>query len=556
MSPSGPARARRALLALLLAVLGTTVLAAPAHAATLTQVASFGSNPGNLTMYAYRPDGLPSGAPAVVLLHGCTQNATTYFTNSGWRKYADLWGFALIVAEQKSANNSLSCFNWFQAADTTRGQGEVASIKQMIDYGISTYGFAAGRIYVSGLSAGGAMSAAMLATYPDVFAGGSVIAGIPYGCGTSCQYAAVSKSAQQWGDLVRNAYPGYGGPYPRVAIWQGQSDSTVVPANGTELRTQWTNVRGVSATLTSTSSLPGGTTLETYGTDVVRLYQIAGMGHGTPVDPGSAIDQCGTAASYFLDTICSTYQDAVYFGLNQAPAPPAAPTGLTVTGTTNATVSLSWSAASGATGYNVYRGSTKVTATPISATTYTDGGLTASTSYTYAVRAVNAAGESPASAAVVGTTTATPPPGPATPTGLTVTGTTDSTVSLAWNASSGASGYHVYRDGTRITASAVTAASFTDTGRAASTTYAYRVSAVNSSGAESALSGSVSATTTGVVCFTASNYAQVQAGRAYHQLGYAYANGSNQNLGLYNTFYTHTLKQTGPNYWVIADGQC
>jgi len=169
---------------------------------------------------------------------------------------------------------------------------------------------------------------------------------------------------------------------------------------------------------------------------------------------------------------------------------------------------------------------------------------------------VNAAGESPASAAVVGTTTATPPPGPATPTGLTVTGTTDSTVSLAWNASSGASGYHVYRDGTRITASAVTAASFTDTGRAASTTYAYRVSAVNSSGAESALSGSVSATTTGVVCFTASNYAQVQAGRAYHQLGYAYANGSNQNLGLYNTFYTHTLKQTGPNYWVIADGQC
>ncbi|MFD0593698.1 hypothetical protein ACFQZ4_15360 [Catellatospora coxensis] len=57
-------------------------------------------------------------------------------------------------------------------------------------------------------------------------------------------------------------------------------------------------------------------------------------------------------------------------------------------------------------------------------------------------------------------------------------------------------------------------------------------------------------------CFTASNYAQVAAGRAYHSLGYTYANGSNQNMGLYNTFYTHTLKQTAPNYYVIADGQC
>jgi feruloyl esterase len=101
-----------------------------------------------------------------------------------------------------------------------------------------------------------------------------------------------------------------------VSIWHGQSDYTVVPANGVELRDQSTNVLGVSQTPTSTSSLPAGTTLEVYGNDAVRLYKIAGMGHGLPVHPGPAADQCGTAAAYFLDTICSAYRDSLFFGLN------------------------------------------------------------------------------------------------------------------------------------------------------------------------------------------------------------------------------------------------
>ncbi|GAA1659740.1 PHB depolymerase family esterase [Catellatospora bangladeshensis] len=469
--PSAP-RLLRAALALLIGLAGVAVVATPAHAATLTQVSSFGSNPGNLSMYSYRPDGLASGRPAVVLLHGCTQNANAYFTNSGWRKYADLWGFALIVAEQKSGNNSLSCFNWFQAGDIARGQGEALSVKQMVDYAKTNYGTDASRVYVSGLSAGGAMSAVMLAAYPDVFKAGSVVAGIPYNCGTACQGAAVSKTPQQWGDLVRNAYPGFGGPWPRVAIWQGQSDTTVVPANGTELMTQWTNVRGASQAVGSTSSLPGNTTLETYASDAVRLYKVAGMGHGTPVDPGSGVDQCGTAASYFLDTICSAYRDALFFGLDgggTTPTPPGAPTGLSVTGVTDTSVALSWTAVSGATGYHVYRGGTKLTSSPVTGAAYTATGLSAGTAYTFTVTAVSASGESGQSAPVSATTTGgTTPP----------------------------------------------------------------------------------------VCYTASNYAQVAAGRAYHSLGYAYANGSNQNMGLYNTFYTHTLKQTGPDYWVIADGQC
>ncbi|MFC4145831.1 PHB depolymerase family esterase [Micromonospora mangrovi] len=392
---------------IVLAAAAVLTVAVPAQAATLTQVTGFGSNPGNLAMYAYRPDGLPANAPAVVLLHGCTQNATGYFTNSGWQKYADLWKFALIVAQQSSANNSSSCFNWFETGDTARGQGEALSIKQMVDYAKSNYTLDPSRIFVSGLSAGGGMSAVMLATYPEVFAAGSVIAGLPYRCATSttsaysCMNPGVDKTPAQWGDLVRGAYPGYAGARPRVAIWHGTSDTTVAPLNAAESRDQWTDVLGVSQTPTSTASLPGGTSLEVYGNDAVRLYRVAGMGHGTPVDPGSATDQCGTATAYFLDTICSTYRDALFFGLGGGVPP-------TPTATASPTVPPS------------------------------------------------------------PTTSPTPTP------------------------------------------------------------------------------------TTSPVCVTASNYAHVTAGRAYQSGGYAYALGSNQRMGLYNTFYTTTLKQTGPGYWVIG----
>src|SRR5215813_1712924 len=96
----------RYLLPLLGLVAALVIVATPAQAATLTQITGFGSNPGDLSMYSYRPDGLPPGRPLVVLLHGCTQDAATYFANSGWRKYADLWGFQLVLPQQSTANNS------------------------------------------------------------------------------------------------------------------------------------------------------------------------------------------------------------------------------------------------------------------------------------------------------------------------------------------------------------------------------------------------------------------------------------------------------------------
>ncbi|WSI35758.1 PHB depolymerase family esterase [Streptomyces sp. NBC_01341] len=468
----------------LLAVNPAHAAAAPpaTAAAGLQQVTGFGSNPGNLQMFAYTPDNVPAGRPLVVALHGCTQTANAYYTNSGWPKYADLWGFDVVFPQTTSANNPLSCFGWFDPADSTRGRGEAASVVQMVEYAKQTYGSDGRRVYVTGLSAGGGMTADLLAAYPDVFAGGSVASGLPAQCATSqaaasgCQTGPQKLTPAQWGDKVRGSYPGWTGPWPRVAVWQGTSDYTVYPANATALRDQWTNVWGIGQTPSSTQSLPGNTTRSVYndasGQPAVETFSVSGMGHGLPVGPGSGTEQCGSTAAYFLNTICSTYHTGVFWGLDKD-----APGG--------------------------------------------GNGLPA-------------------------------------PTGLKVAGVTDSSASLAWNTVGSAASYLVYRDGAKVATTA--SASYTDTGLRAGTSYRYTVAAADSGGTAGTASAAVTATTSGGTaparCFTATNYAHVTAGRAHTSGGYVYANGSEQNMGLYNVFVTHTLRESPTGYFVIADSGC
>ncbi|MGR4868019.1 fibronectin type III domain-containing protein [Variovorax sp. LARHSF232] len=143
------------------------------------------------------------------------------------------------------------------------------------------------------------------------------------------------------------------------------------------------------------------------------------------------------------------------------------------------------------------------------------------------------------------------------PTGVATSGATSSSMTLSWNAVSGASGYNVYRNSNKVNGALVTGTSYNDTGLAASTSYSWTVGAVDSASAEGALSTPATGTTLGgggttPQCFTASNYAHTTAGRAHQSGGYALANGSNQNMGLWNTFVTTTLKQTAANYYVIG----
>lgn len=140
------------------------------------------------------------------------------------------------------------------------------------------------------------------------------------------------------------------------------------------------------------------------------------------------------------------------------------------------------------------------------------------------------------------------------PAGVVTSNATASSMQIGWSAVSGATGYNVYRSGTRANGAPVAATTYTDTGLAAATTYSWTVRAVDANGAEGAASAAATGSTTGTAatCYTASNYAHTTAGRAHLSGGYVLANGSNQNMGLWNVFVTTTLKQTGTNHYVIG----
>lgn len=294
---------------------------------SLTQVSGFGSNPGNLQMFTYAPAGLPANAPVVLVLHGCTQTAAA-MEASGWTAAAAAQKLYLIYAQTSSSNNASSCFNWFELGDIARDQGEALSLRQMVGWVLANASTDPNRVFVTGLSAGAFMAEVMAAVYPDVFAGAAVDAGGPYKCATSmteaftCMNPGVNRTPAAWGDLVRNAYPGYTGRRPRISVWHGTSDTTVAPANLTESVDQWTNVFGTDQTPDLTETIAGHTHKvyrDGSGAAVVETYEISGMGHAVAVDPqfnlpGGAA--CGSTGSYFTDAnICAVYQQELFFGL-------------------------------------------------------------------------------------------------------------------------------------------------------------------------------------------------------------------------------------------------
>ena len=307
----------------------------PSRAPELVTTMPAGSNFGNLRMVTRVPPGLPKGAPLVVVLHGCGQNAAGYDAGSGWSSLAVRHGFALLYPEQQSANNGNGCFNWFQSHDVTRDHGEVASIAQMIGEVVEAHALDPARVYITGLSAGGAMTAAMLATYPELFAGGAIIAGLPYGAASSMPSAFEamrhlrSRPAQEWGDLVRAASP-FTGPRPPVQVWHGAADTTVSVQALEESAKQWADVLGLNGPPRS-DIIEGATHLEWVAPDGrvgLETYMLPGVGHGVPLHSTSSDqdDSVGEPGPYMLEAgISSTRQIAASWGLlTQAARPRAA----------------------------------------------------------------------------------------------------------------------------------------------------------------------------------------------------------------------------------------
>jgi poly(hydroxyalkanoate) depolymerase family esterase len=290
----------------------------------LAETSEFGSNPGDLRMFSFVPEDLRPHPALVVVLHGCGQTAAGYDLGAGWSMLAKHYGFALLMPEQQPANNAQGCFNWFKPEDTSRGHGEACSIRQMIAQMVDDHHLDPKRIFVTGLSAGGAMTSVMLATYPETFAAGAIIAGLPYGVATNVREAlsgmmqSQSRPSSELGSFVRDASK-HRGPWPRVSVWHGSADRTVNPANADEIVKQWLDVHGLPSDPMSEGMVDGyprAVWWDAEGETVIESYTITDMAHGTPLGTAEDDERYGAAGAFLIEAgISSSYHIAHFFGL-------------------------------------------------------------------------------------------------------------------------------------------------------------------------------------------------------------------------------------------------
>ncbi|WP_437960688.1 MYXO-CTERM-sorted multifunctional esterase [Sorangium sp. So ce119] len=304
-----------------LASLSLTLLAAlPARGASLQKVdqSEWGVDglPSYVNFYIYVPDALATRPPIVVAPHHCQGTGPGTFSEmSTLVSIANTRGFIMIFPEATGQN----CWD----AGSTRslnhdGGGDTGAIVQMVKYTLAKYDGDAGRVYSVGGSSGGIMTEALLGVYPDVFMAGVSLMGVPCGCwaegyndvtgtGSTAQWSGpcgggnVTKTGQQWGDLVRSYYPGYTGHRPRLQHWHGTADTILSYKNMAEDVKEWTNVLGLNETPDGTDTPRAGTTRQFWesscGYTVYEAFSMDGVGHSVPFD-GPAV--------------------AAYFGLDKA----------------------------------------------------------------------------------------------------------------------------------------------------------------------------------------------------------------------------------------------
>lgn len=297
-----------------------------ASAATLTEVTDFGSNPGNLRMFRFVPEGLASGAPLVVIAHGCLQTAQDVADLSGWSDVAQANGFAIVYPQTSRGNDPFAgCFRTWLPEHQERGQGEPLSVMQMIDWMLGHHGLDARRVFMAGMSSGGHLTNVMLATYPDRFAAGAPQSSFPYKCALSfadvdpCCRGVMTRTREIWGELARSGYPGYKGPRPRVSLWHGMEDDLLRAVNLDHQREQWIAALGIDGEPDGVRWVDGyaGNVYENAeGTPVLETFAIPRLGHALALDLRPSSPKCGKEGPYATDVhLCAAAAIARWFGI-------------------------------------------------------------------------------------------------------------------------------------------------------------------------------------------------------------------------------------------------
>jgi poly(3-hydroxybutyrate) depolymerase len=533
-------------------------------------------NGGSLTGYYYWPSTQPTlaGKRALVLvLHGCAQTASGDIINStsdagfNWKAMADQYG-AIILAPNATGNvYGNHCWDWANTSHS-RSIGHDGILLDLINRFVQNtqYAIDPNQVYVAGLSSGGAETMVLGCLAPDIFAGVGINAGPPPGT-TTLQISAVPSgyTSTTAGTNCKNLAGSYGSSFgTQVAgvVW-GTSDYTVAQGYGPLDAAAMRYAYGGSYTKGTAASVTGGGSNTPYTDANGKLrtseMTVTGMSHAWPAGTGGQNTNFVDASHVNYPVFVMDFWFKNNLRVARAAAPVVSSCSANVSGSTVTIAGAGTDSAGSISSYKVVlNGPTPVTdmqAGSGASFSKSYAGM-ADGYYTGTVTATDSGTGLSSSACsiaqfLVGTAPALQPPA-----GLAVSAATSSSISLAWNAASGATGYNVYRNGAKVNATPLTSTSFTDSGLAASTSYSYQVSSTGNGGVESARSMAVSGTTSsGFVCTAtnASNYAHVQAGRAHDSGGYALANGSNQNMGLDNVFYTATLAQTAPGYYVIGN---
>ena len=284
-----------------------------AKQAQFSPLSQFGDNPGELTASYFKPS--DSAKTLVVLLHGCVQDAKVLAKQSGFLAQAQAHNFVLLLPQQSKTNNIKQCFNWFSAPDTDRDKGETLSLKNMIASTKKTLG--ADKVYIAGLSAGGAMASSMLVNYPEQFNGGAVIAGLPYPCADSlikaisCMRTGPSQSADELATLARKTSPNTS-QWPPLYVITGGSDNVVNADNSAKLAQQWAQLSSLSSL--SMSKQKNADVMQWVGHNKkahIKLVTIADMDHGLSVNPD--VEGGGVVAPFLPKAQLSAAKDIVDF---------------------------------------------------------------------------------------------------------------------------------------------------------------------------------------------------------------------------------------------------
>nr|WP_037890884.1 PHB depolymerase family esterase [Streptomyces viridochromogenes] len=297
--------------------------------ATLTEITDFGTNPSNLRMHLYVPETVTANPAVLVAVHWCTGSGPDMYNGTEYDTLADQYGFVVVYP---SVTRSSKCFDVSSPQALKRGGGsDPVGIKSMIDWTVRAYDADTSRIFATGISSGAMMTNVLLGDYPDVFAAGAAFSGVPFGCfattdgsewNSACAGGTVNRTPQQWGDLVRGAYPGYTGPRPRMQLWHGTEDDVLRYPNFGEMIEQWTDVQRVAQTPAVTDTPQPGWTRTRYG----------GTGDRAPVE---AISLQGVGHNLYSHGMAARV--LTFFGLDSGgPAPQPQPGACKVTATTNA----------------------------------------------------------------------------------------------------------------------------------------------------------------------------------------------------------------------------